>query len=135
MRNVDGGYKTYSVMAERDSDYDLPTGGELDEEAKDGSGVPSRVAEEAVSPDTEITLLDACGLQCPGPILKVYEAVKTLEEGQKLEVTATDFGFARDIEAWCLKTGNTLESLGVSQDKVKAVVRKGSGKPSAINGR
>ncbi|WP_283657973.1 sulfurtransferase TusA family protein [Paenibacillus sp. RC343] len=106
-------------MAERDSDSDLP-GGELDEEAKDGSG-------------TELTLLDACGLQCPGPILKVYEAVKALEEGQKLEVTATDFGFARDIEAWCLKTGNTLESLGVSQDKVKAVVRKGYSKSPAVN--
>ncbi|MGM1022135.1 MAG: CoA-disulfide reductase [Bacillota bacterium] len=133
VRNVDGGYKTYSVMAERDSDYDLPTGGELKEEAKDGSGVPSRVAEEAVNPDTELTLLDACGLQCPGPILEVYEAVKALEEGQKLEVTATDFGFVRDIEAWCLKSGNTLESLGVSHDKVKAIVRKGSGKTPAAN--
>ncbi|WP_342416483.1 FAD-dependent oxidoreductase [Paenibacillus sp. FSL R10-2782] len=124
VRNVDGGYKTYSVMAERNSDSDLPIGSEKDEEAKDGSGVPSRVGEEFVGPHTEPTLLDACGLQCPGPILKVYEAVKAMEEGQKLEVTATDFGFARDIEAWCLKTGNTLESLGVSHDKVKAVVRK-----------
>ncbi|AET58800.1 sulfurtransferase TusA family protein [Paenibacillus terrae] len=56
-----------------------------------------------------------------------------MEEGQKLEVTATDFGFARDIEAWCLKTGNTLESLGVSHDKVKAVVCKGSSKSPTVN--
>lgn len=70
-------------------------------------------------------LLDACGLQCPGPILKVYETIGSMEEGQRVEITATDFGFAADIRQWCSKTGNTLEAVDVSGGKVHALVRKG----------
>lgn len=56
----------------------------------------------------EVKLLDCSGLQCPGPIMKVYEAVGAMEEGETLKVSATDMGFARDIDAWCRRTGNTL---------------------------
>ncbi|MEG0291786.1 MAG: DsrE/DsrF/DrsH-like family protein [Anaerovoracaceae bacterium] len=54
----------------------------------------------------EIKILDCCGLQCPGPIMKVNEAVSDMETGDTLKVSATDMGFARDVEAWCKKTGN-----------------------------
>lgn len=70
-------------------------------------------------------VLDARGLQCPGPILKVYETVNAMEEGQQVEILATDFGFAADIGQWCSKTHNTLESVDVSGGKVRALVRKG----------
>ncbi|MEK8212921.1 CoA-disulfide reductase [Paenibacillus sp. FSL L8-0463] len=123
VKNVDGGYKTYAVMAMKDilppeeSSADtaahLPTSPDsLDDRAQSGSG-------------EQLLLLDACGLQCPGPILKVYETVKSMQEGQQLEIAATDFGFAADIKQWCLKTQNTLESVDVSGGKVKALVRKG----------
>lgn len=56
----------------------------------------------------EIKVLDCCGLQCPGPIMKVYEAICEMNEGEILQVSATDMGFARDIESWCKRTGNTL---------------------------
>lgn len=52
--------------------------------------------------------VDCSGLQCPGPIMKVYEAVDQLEDGEMICVSATDAGFAKDIEAWCRRTGNTL---------------------------
>lgn len=48
-----------------------------------------------------------------------------MEEGQRVEITATDFGFAADIRQWCSKTRNTLESVDVSGGKVQALVRKG----------
>lgn len=48
-----------------------------------------------------------------------------MEEGQRVEITATDFGFAADIRQWCSKTGNTLEAVDVSGGKVQALVRKG----------
>ncbi|HQM96025.1 MAG TPA: FAD-dependent oxidoreductase [Clostridia bacterium] len=74
--------------------------------------------------------LDCSGLQCPGPIMKVFETLKTMAPGQTLEVTASDPGFSRDISAWCRRTGNTL----VSNDKVGstyvAVVKKGGGSVS-----
>ncbi|MGN7760663.1 CoA-disulfide reductase [Paenibacillus sp. 22594] len=117
VQNVDGGYKTYAVMA-------IDRGVDPEGEKK------NRIAVPEVSGSTEQRLmLDACGLQCPGPILKVYETVKSMKEGQQLEIVATDFGFAPDIRQWCLKTQNTLESLDVSGGRVQALVRKGVQKP------
>lgn len=128
VKNVDGGYKTYSSMMRRHSQSqrigmgdgvaDSPAEALIQNGGDQASG-------ELEAPPEHLTLLDTCGLQCPGPILKVYEAVQGLEEGGKLEVTATDFGFAADIEQWCRKTGNTLDNVKVAEGKVTAQLRKG----------
>jgi len=67
------------------------------------------------------------GLQCPGPIMEVFRSMKDMADGQLLEVSASDPGFARDIESWCRRTGNTLVSNGREGDSYVAVVRKGIG--------
>lgn len=54
--------------------------------------------------------IDCSGMQCPGPIMKVFETMKGMNEGEVMEVSASDPGFARDIGAWCRRTGNTLVS-------------------------
>jgi peroxiredoxin family protein/TusA-related sulfurtransferase/rhodanese-related sulfurtransferase len=71
--------------------------------------------------------LDCSGLQCPGPIMKVFETLNTMAPGQTLEVTASDPGFSRDISAWCRRTGNTLVSNNKVGTSYVAVVRKGGG--------
>lgn len=52
--------------------------------------------------------VDCSGLQCPGPIMKVYETINKINDGDIIQVSATDAGFAKDVEAWCRRTGNTL---------------------------
>ena len=52
--------------------------------------------------------LDARGLQCPMPVVKTTQEIKTIELGQVLEVLATDPGSMADIQAWCKSTGNEL---------------------------
>ena len=52
--------------------------------------------------------IDCSGMQCPGPIMKVFETMKEMKDGQVMEVSATDPGFARDIVAWARRTNNTL---------------------------
>lgn len=52
--------------------------------------------------------VDCSGLQCPGPIMKVYETINKINDGDVIKVSATDSGFAKDVEAWCRRTGNTL---------------------------
>lgn len=69
--------------------------------------------------------IDACGLQCPGPILKVKQEVDRMEVGQRLAVQASDFGFSADIAAWCKNTGNTLLSSEIKDNKVIALLAKG----------
>jgi tRNA 2-thiouridine synthesizing protein A len=52
--------------------------------------------------------LDARGLQCPMPVVKTTQEIKTIEVGQVLEVLATDPGSMADLQAWCKSTGNEL---------------------------
>lgn len=69
--------------------------------------------------------INACGLQCPGPIMKLSQSVKDSEDGDVIEITTTDPAFATDVKAWCRRTGNTF--LGMESDKgiTRAVVKKG----------
>jgi len=78
-----------------------------------------RVNEEATTFE-----LDACGLQCPGPILAVFREMQKMETNQVLKVTATDPGFARDIAAWSDRTGNKLIDLKQEGSILTAVIRK-----------
>ncbi|MEK4517071.1 CoA-disulfide reductase [Paenibacillus sp. FSL H8-0122] len=124
VRNVDGGYKTYAAMA-RENNAEISGKRETPALKVNAPSPAGRVhSHEQLSIKPQL-LLDACGLQCPGPILKVYETISSMEEGQRVEITATDFGFAADIRQWCSKTRNTLESVDVSGGKVQALVRKG----------
>ena len=68
------------------------------------------------SPVTEADQnLDCTGLACPGPILKVKEAVDALAPGATLKVTASDGGFTRDLPAFC--EANGLELLDLKEEK------------------
>ena len=61
-----------------------------------------------VNVDVEV---DAKGMYCPMPIVKLKKATKTMETGQVLRLIATDPGAKRDVPAWANKTGaEILES-------------------------
>ncbi|OAM88968.1 FAD-dependent oxidoreductase [Termitidicoccus mucosus] len=69
----------------------------------------------AVETATGTMTLDCTGLSCPGPLLRVKAACETLRPGAELAVTASDPGFANDVEAFARSTG--LELLGVERTK------------------
>ncbi|MPM46829.1 Sulfurtransferase TusA [bioreactor metagenome] len=75
-------------------------------------------------PTTAIRL-DCSGMQCPGPIMKVFDTMKGMKDGEVVEVSASDPGFMRDIDAWCRRTGNTLVSKERRGADYVATVRKG----------
>jgi len=52
--------------------------------------------------------LDALGLKCPQPILKVATMAPQLNPGDILEVIADCESFPKDIKAWAERTGKTL---------------------------
>ena len=68
--------------------------------------------------------VDACGLSCPGPILKMKNAVEELKSGELLEITATDSGFPRDAEAWCRSTGNRMVAQSTKSGKYQVIIEK-----------
>ena len=67
--------------------------------------------------------LDCTGLNCPVPIVRISQAIKKMETGQTLEVTADDPAFSADVDAWINKMGHELVALddGAVQ---RAVIRK-----------
>lgn len=68
--------------------------------------------------------VDACGLSCPGPIMKIKESIAKLSPGQKLIVKASDPGFEKDFPAYCQATGLEFLSLEKSKGILTASARK-----------
>ncbi|MCE7791344.1 CoA-disulfide reductase [Salipaludibacillus sp. CUR1] len=112
--NLSGGYKTYSCVNAQCSDS-------VQEEMDSRKNEPV-VEEGDLQAEVEI---NACGLSCPGPIMKVHKGMKELEDGQVLQISVTDPGFARDIEGWCKSTGNTLLKQQTEEDKISVWIAKG----------
>lgn len=73
-----------------------------------------------------VKVLDCCGLQCPGPIMRVHEAICAMTDDEVLQVSATDMGFVRDIEAWCKRTGNTLVKTERRDKENIVYIKKGT---------
>lgn len=68
--------------------------------------------------------VDACGLQCPGPILKLKEDIEKIQPGERLRVLATDAGFYKDVESWCNVTGNRLVARSRENGEIRAIIEK-----------
>lgn len=96
VRNLIGGLKTYNAAT---ATIETPEGFVCDTTTHACPASSCRC-------DKSIIKVDACGIQCPGPILKLKQAMDVLAVGQQLEVRATDAGFPRDAEAWCRTTGH-----------------------------
>jgi NADPH-dependent 2,4-dienoyl-CoA reductase/sulfur reductase-like enzyme/peroxiredoxin family protein/TusA-related sulfurtransferase/rhodanese-related sulfurtransferase len=77
--------------------------------------------------------IDCSGMQCPGPLMKVFETMKGMNEGEIMEVSASDPGFSRDIGAWARRTGNTLLSNEHQGIDYVATIKKGIGKTEEKN--
>jgi tRNA 2-thiouridine synthesizing protein A len=52
--------------------------------------------------------LDARGLNCPLPILRTKKSLAGMQAGEILEITATDPGSVKDLDAFCCQTGNQM---------------------------
>ena len=73
----------------------------------------------------KIFKVDACGLQCPGPIIHLKREIDNLEHGDRIVIKASDPGFGVDVQSWCDLTGNELVSLNTSKGIIEAVISKG----------
>ena len=133
VRNLSGGLKTYRaatapiVIHQKNEDQ---TDESPSPQEKTLSSEPSAAPAIPVAAAKTIRV-DACGLQCPGPILKMKKTMDGLASGERVEITATDPGFPRDAAAWCSSTGNQLISKEASGGKSVVIIEKGE--PKACN--
>jgi peroxiredoxin family protein/TusA-related sulfurtransferase/rhodanese-related sulfurtransferase len=126
-RNLSGGYKTYmmvtgqhkQIAAIPEAETMHTDTGEKTTHLKPGDNIP-------------VLDVDACGLQCPGPIMKRKAALESIRHGEAVSITSTDPGFAGDIPAWCNSTGNILNSVeAVKGGGYRAVITKNQGGDAA----
>jgi tRNA 2-thiouridine synthesizing protein A len=71
-----------------------------------------------------VQTLDARGLNCPMPIVKTAQAIKTLPSGALIEVLATDPGSVKDMAAWSRTTGNELVEQTADGGVFRFVLRR-----------
>lgn len=120
--NLSGGFKTYSHAVCAQSNFDT----------FEHVTISSREEIREIPPFDEASAnqfaVDACGLQCPGPILKLYNKVKEVNAGDVITVKATDYGFSSDVQAWADRTGNRLISLNSENGIITAKIQKGAEK-------
>ena len=53
-------------------------------------------------------MLEALGLKCPQPVLKIAAASSEISNGDILEVLADCPTFEKDVRLWCERTKKTL---------------------------
>ena len=52
--------------------------------------------------------LDATGLSCPMPIMKLSKSVKSMEIGQVIKMISSDPGSEEDVPKWVKRSKNEL---------------------------
>ena len=139
--NLSGGYKTWEIATEPQSNKGIYKPGFVGFQSglgkgsqellhttfAEGSGMPESFAAKSQT----IVQVDACGLQCPGPIMRLKTEIDKLPEGGRVVIRSTDPGFVRDAGAWCKVTGNLLISMEESNGTYTAMVEK-TAKQSAM---
>ena len=91
--NVEGGYQAIAA---------------LDAPAQNSGASAGKTPPEQ---ELQTVFVDAKGLKCPGPIVKVADTVRSLKDGDRVKAEATEDAFASDIAVWCERTGNKLIKL------------------------
>ncbi|MDB3860970.1 sulfurtransferase TusA family protein [Paracoccaceae bacterium] len=71
-------------------------------------------------------ILDATGLLCPLPVLKLRKHLKSMDIGTLITVLADDPAAAIDIPHFCNETGHKLVSQTNSENGVKEYTVKKS---------
>lgn len=129
--NLTGGYKTYQHATQKQSNEDIF---ERDTIGKDDHIYQYDPESSAPFIETKTIDVDASGMQCPGPIMKLKQEMDKIGYGEKIKETATDPGFYKDVQSWAAMTGNKVISVDQNQGKVTAVIEKQKPKDKPATG-
>jgi len=69
-------------------------------------------------------VLDCIGLFCPMPIIKTKIEIENMKSGEVLEILADDFGFEKDLPAWCEMSGEKFLEMKKEGNIFKGYVMK-----------
>ena len=70
--------------------------------------------------------LNAKRLLCPMPVIKTQNKIKALNQGDLLEVLATDPGVKQDIPAWCRINGHKVKTIKERNGLIEIIIEVGN---------
>lgn len=125
--NLSGGYKTFSSAT-------LTQQSKFAQEmvCKEKISSDDMITKEHIAKKTQLEktrteiVVDATGLQCPGPLMSLAQAAKGAKPGDMIKIKATDPGFANDVYSWAQTTGNNVVDL-VDGNTIDATIQIGGG--------
>lgn len=121
--NLSGGLKTYEMAIQKQSNEDIFSNDYIGHDDNIYQGTKEKTIFKPVETG-KIKDVDASGLQCPGPVLKLKQSIDQIDTGEAVRIKATDAGFYKDVKAWANVTGNELVDLTQQGAEITAVVRK-----------
>jgi CoA-disulfide reductase len=114
VKNVDGGWKTYSSVFGSDLNKNVePNTNDL------GETIVKRT--EGIEADS---IVDVSGLTCPLPIIKLKKGIDSLESGQVIELHVTDRGALNDLPAWSKNAGHSILKTEEDEKILKFWIQK-----------
>ncbi len=122
-RNLTGGFKTYRDVTGMNATCKPE---EIEMSHDTGETAPATAAAVAAEPlNVEIAReIDAIGLQCPGPIMRLRSRRRRDTRGPAVRIKASDPAFQQDVAAWCHSTGNRLAEVGRDNGTCLATIVK-----------
>ena len=114
------------ILADRGYDVTHVAGGYSAYRRLIEEGFPEPVKAVATTTPAEPLFIDAKGLKCPGPIVKVADYLRDKPDGTRIKVEATEDAFYSDIQIWCERTGNKLNSIDFTNGVIHADITKQS---------
>lgn len=114
VKNVDGGWKTYSSVYGSNIQVDVET-------------TTNDLGETVIKEENDIavdSVVDVTGLTCPMPIVKLKKGIESLDSNQVLELQATDRGTLNDLPAWSKNAGHTILKTEQEGPVIKFWIKK-----------
>ncbi|WP_066304915.1 FAD-dependent oxidoreductase [Bacillus sp. FJAT-29814] len=114
VKNVDGGWKTYSSVFGSNINKNVATS-------------TNDLGETVVENTSELkvdSVVDVTGLTCPMPIIKLKKGLESLDSGQVLELHVTDKGALNDLPAWSFNAGHSILNTEVDKSLIKFWIEK-----------
>ena len=92
--------------------------------AQPGKALDLQTAEASLA---KVVDVNACGLQCPGPVMRLKQEMDRIEPGEAISIRASDPGFYADAPSWARATGHVLRDIQVQKGIVTALIEKRGG--------
>ncbi|HPT21402.1 MAG TPA: FAD-dependent oxidoreductase [Bacteroidales bacterium] len=121
--NLSGGLKTFETASQKQSNEDIFAGDYIGKDDHIYQGSPEKPLPRTIVTE-KLKEVNACGLQCPGPVLKLKQSIDQIDVGEAIRIKASDAGFYKDVKAWANITGNELVELTQEGAEITAIVRK-----------